>query len=188
MRARLNLESFDAAEDDLPAGPPPSYEDGYATGLEAGRAESRSAQAALTAEISETLSDMAFTHAEARRSVLAELRPLFVALIEEVLPAAGAASLGPKLIEALMARAEADSTAPLILLVSGADIAGLTPLLAGRADLPVTFEADPTLGPGQALLGAAGCQSLIDLSEVVTDLQQALAALCADEEGLLAHG
>lgn len=185
------LERFDArdplAQGEEPA-PPPAWQEGFEAGLAQARAEAEAYEATLSAALAQTLADLSFGPAEARLLLLAQLRPLFDALLRGLLPALAQRSLVPRLIEMLMEGAERDLTIPQRMFVPTGQRA---PLLAAAADLSFeTFEIveDPTLRPGEARLSAAGGETQLDLDRLVEEAGAALSALLDATDRSASHG
>ncbi|EAR50720.1 putative flagellar biosynthesis/type III secretory pathway protein [Oceanicola granulosus HTCC2516] len=178
----LTLESFDTGTPPPPdAAPAPlAYEDGFATGREAGLAQARAERTQLDNAVVQRLTELAFTHAEARQQVLESLRPLFVSIAGLLLPGLARASLGAFVVEALMEAAEGDSRTPIALLVAPDSLEALGEIVAAQPGLAVQIEANPALGPGEVLLRTPERETVLDLDRLVADIAAALDALVHD--------
>lgn len=175
------LESFDVTgplpgPQDAPQ-PGPDWLDGHAQGVVDGRAQASAAQGAVSAEIAQTLSDMAFGYTEARAHLLSSLRPLFAALIAQVLPGVAQAAQASQLISLLNAAAETDSAMPLELTVNPGRADGLAALLPFAVGLPIMLVSDPSIGPDQAILRSATGETALDIGAVIAGASAALAAI-----------
>lgn len=187
----LLLEAFDAPPPPTePAGPSPDWLDGHALGLAEGLARGQAAaeaQAAhLSRDLARSLEDMAFGYAEAREQVLVSLRPLFGLLMNRLLPAAAAASLGPRIAELLLEAARADSAAPLVVEVHPDRLSAVRACLPPSC--PATLRPDPSLGSGGARITTPARESDLDLDACLASLRGALSALLDSTEGPVRHG
>jgi hypothetical protein len=178
----LWLENFEDAPTAAsePAGPTAEWLAGHAAGREEGAAEARAAieaeEAALSRALAQSLEDAAWSYAEARAAVLRSLEPLLEATLARLLPAAAGQALLPRLLERLMAAAEADSRAPLAIHVAPSRAEALRRLLPS-AGAHATVAADPTLGPDAARLVLGARESALDLDACLLALQEGLGAL-----------
>lgn len=191
------LESFDDGADaagPAPPDPPPpeepvlGYEDGFRTGREAGRAEILEQTARIEADLARRFAEIAFTHAEARASLLDSLRPLFQAVTGTLLPEMARASLGPYVVEALMEAAEADTRAPVALLVSPEVHDTVRGIAERQAGNPVVVDANTGLGPGEVLIRGADRETILDLDQLVSDLRTSLEAVFIEDDRSARHG
>ena len=189
--ARLPLlESFDAREGPIHEArellPSSDWIDGHAQGLADGQAEAAAAQTALSAEIVQTLADLAFGYAEARTHILQGLKPLFAAMINRILPGLAEAAFATQLIRMLQDVAERDSALPAELSVNPARIDGLTALLPFAVGAPVVLVADPAIGIDQAVLRSGRAETALDVGAIIAGMQAALGAIFETaEEGKL---
>lgn len=178
----LRLECFEdrPAPAPEPAGPSPDWLEGHAAGREEGAAEARAALeaegVALSHALAQSLEDAAWGYAEARGAVLGSLGPLLEAALTRLLPEAAAHSLLPRLLERLLAAAEADSRAPLAIFVAPSRVAALRDALPPAGAHAVVM-ADPSLGPHAARLSLGGRESALDLDACLLALREGLGAL-----------
>lgn len=186
----LLLEAFDASAPVEPSGPSPDWLDGHAAGLAEGlalgRADAEAETAHLSRELSRGLQDMAFAYAEAREQVLVSLRPLFGLLMDRLLPATAAASLGPRVAELLLDAARADSMAPLVVEVHPDRLPAVQACLP--PSWPATLRPDLSLGLEGARITTPARESDLDLDACLATLRAALSAFLDSTEGLIRHG
>lgn len=185
------LESFDAASFEPEA--PVSLSDDWLSGHAAGRAEAgaegEADAAKAAAALTQMLSDMAFTFAEARAQVLASLQPLIGKIADGLLPGMAEAARVPVLLDLVMAAAEADSRTAMILTVSPALHDSLAPLLPLGAGPPIELRADASLPEGRAQLAAeTGQGTVLDFDAYLAELRAVLAALTNEPEMRLTNG
>jgi hypothetical protein len=186
------LESFDVAgplfgPDAAPV-PSADWRDGHAQGVIDGRATAAAEQSALSAEIAQTLSDMAFGYAEARAHLLTALGPLFAALINHILPGTAEVAQAGQIIALLNAAAEQDSAAPLELTVHPGRTADLSALLPYAVGLPIMLVADPAIGPDQAILRSGRGETVLDIGAVISGAKAALAAIFETADQGVSYG
>ncbi|QQA42967.1 hypothetical protein [Pelagovum pacificum] len=178
MAQALRLECFDrhTAEPapEPPASPALGYEDGFATGREAGLAEAQEEQARLTEDVALKFSELAFTLEEARSGVLASLEPMLRGLVDTLVPELARASLSPWVVEAIMDAARADSRAPIALLVSEEAHAALSAIAEQQKGLRISVDATATLGGGEVLIRTPERETMLDLDRLVTEIGEAL--------------
>ncbi|SLN76548.1 FliH/SctL family protein [Roseisalinus antarcticus] len=188
------LESFDVREQSTPVEaveipePELGYEDGFRTGLEAGRAEAMAEQAQLSAEIAQSFTELTFTHSEARTELLQALRPLFTAVTEILLPKAAQASLAPYIAETLVEAAEADTKSSISLLVAPGSVEAVREIAERQAGSAVVVQSDEDLGHGEVLIRGAKRETMLDLDRLVSELGQALAGLFVEDTRRARHG
>ncbi len=177
----LDLECFAGAPRDNEA-PAPTFEDGFATGFEAGLAEARSESAALSTEIVASLHRISASEEAAEARVIAALRPLFQSIADAVLPELLVDVIGITLADELVRRAESALSAVRVLRVCEQDLAGIRDAVA-LTGLELPIESDPRLARGQAVLGAEDTETMFDLAEVADAIRMALAALTSPDTG-----
>jgi flagellar assembly protein FliH len=189
----LLLEAFDAPPPTEPEpldGPSADWLDGFAAGqaegMAQGRAEAEAQASHLSQELAKTLQDMAFGYAEARGQVLASLRPLFELLIDRMLPALAAETLGPWIAEALLDAARADSASPLVIELHPDRIESVQACLP--PGMPASLQGNATLGLNAARLTRPLRESDLDLDACLATLREALSSLLDDTAGIARHG
>lgn len=188
MTRPFEFESFDeVAAEDLPAGPCPDYLEGFAAGQAAAAEGDAASLARLTEEALQVLTDIAFTYAEARGSILAALGPLLHALMDQLLPAMTRDSLGPQVVDALLALAEQGVDLPIELRVAPDRVTAFETLVERQAGLAIRVAGDPALGPLQAEWRAPAAASILDLGELAEAIHAGLDALLDSTERTLKH-
>lgn len=198
MGLALALEDFDDAIDvdgrgHAMAARSADWLDGHAAGRAEAEAVAAAEQATLSAALVQRLEDMSFGYAEARATILADLRPLFETLSSTLLPALGDSLLAAHLAQALLDAAAADLSGPVSLRVSVAEVVAVSDLLSGVAAVPFTCRADPALPVGSAIVsGANGAgqprESNIDIINLTDGLRKILSAFAAEHSQETAHG
>ncbi len=169
MRRPVDLTSFDPAPA-VPAGPSADYLAGYADAM----AECEQREAARTAhaltELAAHFSALAFTHSDARRTVLASLTPFFDALCQQLLPGTRGTSLRLYLAEALDQAAAQDLPAHIKIDLAPEDHALMT---AHAAQLPsyCSLQLRTELPPGMVLIGTKAGETCLDVQAIHTCLQ-----------------
>lgn len=181
------LEAFDAPPPEA-ARPRPTYADGIAEGREAARAELAQAQGRLRSDVAEAIAAITFTHAEARASLLAALRPLMETVMDRIVPDAARDALPAHVAAAVQQAAAADSAAPLVLRAPPASVPALSDLARRQAGCPLRVEADDSLEAGCVLLEAAAGATLLDADALAEEIRAALSALITPDERLSRHG
>ena len=178
--AELALESFDVQQASVPA---QTFEDGFEAGYALAKSEAEAEQSDQTAQMVASLAELSRQRSSAEEQVLASLSPLFDAIVERLLPAMALEAIGHQIVEVLQERAAGVSGLAGVLRLSPSDHLFVSAAITD-AGLPVTMMADPSLGPGQAVLGdATGLEDFLDLTEVVTAIRVALEALSSTPSG-----
>lgn len=164
------LESFDDVEFETALHPE------YERGLKAGRAAAEQDQVAQqnqqVDEVAQTLSDIQFTYAEARATVLAQLDHLFDAILTKFLPALEQATLVSEL-QTLLGEAAKQATPEKPVLTAHPNTAEGLGSLLGRSGYETTpIQTDPTLPPDCICVTATGGHTMIDLSSAVETVRE----------------
>jgi len=182
------LESFDSPDNAMEsAGPSPDWATGHLVGLAEGRALALSEQGRLSSDIVQSLADMSFGYAEARRHLLLSLRPLFMVLMDKFLPALVSDGLATQIVDLLQRTATEDLLTPIELHVHPDHVAGLQDLIR-QAAMPITLRGDPRLGLGQAQMSSTDGETLLDLDELLGATRGALSAIFFTPEQRVHHG
>ncbi|OOY09168.1 hypothetical protein BMI89_09480 [Thioclava sp. F36-7] len=184
MGQRLKLESFEpnSAEAGEIALPPAELEEAklaaFETGYQAGWDDAVAAQnaetARLHADLGRNLKALGFTYHEARQHMLDALQPLLVEICGKLLPELSRASLGPVVAEQLMPIAEDLCATPITVVGNPIALPQVQEALAPRADLPLVFAAEPSLGEGQVYLRFADTETRVDLDAVTAAISRAV--------------
>lgn len=174
------LECFDQVglpSDAVPQGPGADWLQGHATGWAEAEAAALARQDTLSDALSQSLADLIFSHAQARRHVLGGLQPLFETLIAQVLPALAQTSFAPQLLMSLSAAAERDSGGTVVICLHPAQIAAVEACLAIQPKDQVSLRADPSLSPGQARIATPQGETALDTERVLLAATEVLATL-----------
>ena len=153
-----------------------SFDAGYQAGWDdAAKAQiSGSDRAAI--DVAQNLQDMSFTHHEAYLKLSAAMKPLFVQIVEKLLPQAARQLVGMHIVDQLTKLMDAHAQNAVEIAVSPESAKELQELLEGTARVPFTLRAEPTLSSGQAYLRATNQESEIDLDAVLTGISEAVEA------------
>jgi flagellar assembly protein FliH len=177
MTRPLRFEPFDGMPaPPVHAGPSADWLAGHAQGLAEAAASVEHRRAVAEEAALAALSDIAFTHAEARAALLSALVPFFRTLADRLLPEVAAAAFPLHLVEALSQAAAADASAVPDLQVSPADAALVAPLLAAANLTSVRLLPDPALAAGQARLVHGDGATALDAPALVAALGEVIAA------------
>ncbi len=183
MARLLQLETFDLqdggrsaylAEGQLADLKLQSYEQGYQAGWDDALGAQAEDIARLRTELGHNLTEMALSYRDARRHVLASLEPLLAEMVAKVLPMIAHQSLGHVILDEIRPFADALSGAPLLVRTAPVNRDLVERLLQAEAGLPVTVEAEPTLGDGQAYLKIAGTEVSVDLDGLIGAIAEAV--------------
>ncbi|ARO15424.1 flagellar biosynthesis/type III secretory pathway protein [Ketogulonicigenium robustum] len=178
----IAFEAFDS-EPESNTGPSPEYLAGYDAAM-AEIEQSQTAARLRALDVTATaLADHSFTHAEARRSVLAALSPLFQTIAQRLLPGLRAETLRLYLIDALETAAENTTTRGIAVQLAPEDYETLR---AFAPQLPGHFTLAPAAAVpmGTIMLATGDGESCLDIETLLLQLQDLLtmtANLASDE-------
>ncbi len=158
------------------------FKAGYAAGIEAAGQEHAAQQLRKVEEALQVLSDMAFTYAEARSSILSALGPLFRAMIDKLVPAMARDSLAPQVVDALLALATQGADHPIELRIHPSHLPVIDDLVRASPSLNLRVVGDESLGPLIAEWRTPAAASLLDLAELSEAIRTGLAALIDSPE------
>jgi flagellar assembly protein FliH len=161
------------------AGVQEAWDAGYRAGWDDAVRAAAEDEARLRADFAGNLRDLGFTYQEARAQVLASLEPLLREVTEQLLPDLAREGLAPRIIDALMARADTAAAAPVEIVIAPAARPALDRLMVPTPGLPVAVREEPTFDVGQAVLRIGQTETHVDLTAVVTAARDGIAALYA---------
>lgn len=182
--SRLHLESFETGagaaehvvktlaeleEDRLAA-----FEQGYAAGWDDSNATREAEEAKIRLAIGQSLQEMSFTYHEARHHLLESIRPLVVAMVEKVVPAAARASLPEIVADQICAVGPPMTDSALVVTTNPGNVPTVQKLLSEQITPPFVVSADASLGAGQAFIRFSKAETRIDLDEVVARIASAI--------------
>lgn len=180
------LESFDNGADTAPA-PDLGYDTGYAAGRAEALAEAAAAQDALQAEVVQTIADLGFTFAEAKRDITLALGPLFDQVIDTLLPHCVRVGFGGEIASLITARLQEALGGGLSLTVHPDQETALTSAFAGVSVRP-QIATDASLKPHEAWVGFATSTTHLDLDTLCDDIGSILSAIHLTPERTQSHG
>lgn len=198
MGSALRLEVFETAE--LPDQPTlllpedieelrlTAYERGYVAGYEDAETQARTAAEQERGRILGALEAVDFGYNEARANVLRALEPLIRAMIVQLLPAAARTTILPMVIETLMPLAEGRTGQPLVLRVPVGARGAYEMAFDGVVLPPLELREDPSLTEGQAEIGCEQGECAIDLSGLISQIEQVVAAQYFNTDQEAGHG
>jgi len=172
------LESFDTTPDPArAAGPSEDWLAGHAAGLVEAKAAFAARQDVLSDDLAQSLADLVFSRAAARTHVLSGLRPLFQALVTQVLPALSRTGFAPHVLELLAEAAARDTSRPIQVALHPDQCAALAPLLQQMPADGVTLVSDPALGLHQARIATGAGETALDGDQLLNSATTALSAI-----------
>lgn len=149
-----------------------TFQAGYDQGFEAAQASLETKAAEHRLELSRKLQDVAFSHLEARRSILTSLRPLVAALVGKVLPTVAKQALAEIIANQIHVIATDGLKGDICIHASEADVGALAELGRELRQSSVSFTviADPDCAEGEVWIRAPECEKQINLGLVTTRL------------------
>lgn len=183
----LRLEDFSEAADPVSVVLPPeeeredelrqtAYEEGYSAGWEDATTACSDARAEREAEAARALQGLIQTREAAQLAVLLSLEPLLKQMVAILLPEMAQAALAPRVVQSVMALAEATVQGPMIVKAAP-DVADpverLLPLIA--RELNVRVETDAALPEGCIRISAGQRESQIDHSAALAAIARGVA-------------
>ncbi|MBM9596138.1 FliH/SctL family protein [Roseitranquillus sediminis] len=201
MGQLFTLEDFSVAPSEKAPAPEPAlseaeldairhaaYENGFRDGAADALASVEADETRLRADIAAAVQSLGFTYQEAVAHVMGGVAPVLRALVEQVLPAMLAETVGHAILEELLPLAEQAADIPVRVLVSKADANCLRHVLGENSPLPLAIVEDASLTAGQAHLRLAGTERQIDVAAVLQRISTALSAVTELNERTLANG
>ncbi len=171
------LEPFDAISIQQEASTPLHEQPAYQSGFEDGVAQAETIQASLTAEVVEKVSDMAFTYAEARQELVAQIKVFFDALSHQVLPGLSNEIERAHISEVLHAAADSSLKGPVIIRVPPQSAKALNEAVPDALGMPLQFVEDAKLEGPERLVQVGELETLVDISELTKSLSEIFLAL-----------
>ena len=168
----MNLMSEDALEDLRLE----SFEKGYSAGWEDALAAQEKDHMRFAGLLADSLQDMSFTYQEALTELMGSVQPVFRSLVDVVLPAVMAQTLGEHIVEQLCEMVRAQTSGPASLVVPAGVGASLSPLLTRDLPMPVEITEDPQLDAGRAFLRLGKSEREIDANALLESIRESLDA------------
>ncbi|MCG3269093.1 hypothetical protein [Yoonia sp. I 8.24] len=185
MPQQLALESFEQHSDDA-AAPSAEFEAGYEEGYAAAIATAKGNQNALGDAFVQAISDVEFSHAEARAHILKSLTPLFTTVIEKLLPQLSYDSFGLLIVQAIYEAAQHD-TAKLPVLQIHPNQRQAVETVAHEHGLEITITEDPTLASHAAWIGQARGETYLNVDSLLTETSATLSAIFEANKRMNSH-
>lgn len=151
-----------------------AYDQGYKTGWDDGVEATQTDEGKAHEDLKTALQEMGFTYQEARQHVMKSLRPLLLAMSEQVLPLMVQASFAQKIVDQVEELAK-EIEPPFTIRCSPANSGTLIALLENYPALPMKVEPEETLLDGQATLFLDEGQTQIDLTQTLEAIATAIA-------------
>jgi flagellar biosynthesis/type III secretory pathway protein FliH len=151
-----------------------AYDAGYAAGWEDATAATKDDQGRITAELANSLQQLAFTFQEARTHVLTSIQPVVTQLSIQLLPQLAQEILAPVVLETVMPLIDDLADTPIRVTLNPRARPSVERLLSQAAGLPLEIVEEPTLGEGQVYLRLAEGETRIDLDTAVQDIIRAV--------------
>jgi flagellar assembly protein FliH len=174
----LTLETFD---DDESAAQTQNnsydYQLGYAAGEAAAIAARAAEQGSLRNEVVQSIADINFGFDEAHHHILAQLGPLFNAMLTQILPATLSSGLVAALQDIAIAAAQQDADHPIVLRLPPDQLEAVQAALTDAAHPHMTFVADPTLNTHAAIAQTASTETALDLDTALSEISGVFDAL-----------
>lgn len=186
MPQLLALESFDDAVAQEPSQNQhyqSGYDDGHAAGLQAAHEEI----AALSEQFVQTLNDVDFTYAEARKQVFDSLIPLMTEVVEKVLPHCVTNGFSNQIVDLLIQTAAKQTGTAITLQVHPSQHAAVAEASQNIA-AEVIVQSDPTLSEYAARIKNGDAEQILDMDTVLTAISEILGAVHHSEDRTNTHG
>lgn len=151
-----------------------SFEAGYRAGWDDAVAAQTDQETELRAEIARNLQGLAFTYHDARSHVLRALGPLVADLAARLLPAIAQAALPQLVAEALAPYAEIAAETPVQVMLHPSVRQRVEALLGTTPGLPLTYQEDEALSPGQIWLALGETETRVDIDAALATIRTAL--------------
>jgi hypothetical protein len=185
MVRQLALESFEQHNNDV-ATPSVEFEAGYQEGFAFAMATAKGDQSALSNAFVQAISNVEFSHAEARAQILDSLTPLFNTVIEKLLPRLSYESFGLLVIQTIYEAAQHD-TVKLPALHLHPSQRQAVEAAAYENELEITIDEDPTLTPYAVWIGQAQGETYLDVDSLLTETSATLSAISKANQRMNSH-
>ncbi len=153
-----------------------AFEDGYKAGWDDATKAHTSEQDRAVLAISQRLEDLSFTHAEAITKMTSAMQPLLTKITLSLLPEVAKNALGAHVAEQMDELLKAEAQNSIEIAVAPETLEPLQRQLEGRANLSLSFSAEPMLTSGQVYLRARRAEREINLDAVQGGIKTALDA------------
>ncbi len=175
MPQQLALESFEQHQDEATA-PSAEFEAGYEEGYAAAVATAKGNQDALGDAFVQAISDVEFSHAEARAHILESLSPLFNTVITKLLPQLSYDSFGLLIVQAIYEAAQHDTTKLPVLQIHPSQRQAVESA-AREHGLEITINEDSTLSSHAAWIGQDRGETYLDVDSLLKETSETLRAI-----------
>ncbi len=150
-----------------------AFERGRQAGDRDARAVLHKREIALAEDLVQQLHEMTFTHVEARRAILHDLRELVLTFVDVVLPAVADVGLGDLLVSELAAISDQAIPDRITLRCAPSDRDAIARLIGSRTDIPArpAIQCDPELSEGEIVIQSSGRETEINQAGALAALR-----------------
>lgn len=166
------VENDEGNEDDMLE----SFEQGYKAGWDDAISAKSEEHASMSAELARKLEDLSFTYHEAREAIVADMAPTIEKAIMTVLPELARQAIGALAVEQLNQIVRESSETPVVLSAAPDAYQPVIDVMPETPKFPVEVVRDETLEEGQIRFEFAERERLLDMSEVLDTVAEALKA------------
>ncbi|MBO9399543.1 hypothetical protein [Shimia sp. R9_3] len=153
-----------------------SFEQGYKAGWDDAINAKSEEHANMSAELERKLQDLSFTYHEAREAIVADMAPTIEKAIMTVLPELARQAIGALAVEQLNEIVRECSETPVVLSAAPDAFQPVIDVMPETPQFPVEVVRDESLGEGQIRFEFAERERLLDMSEVLDTVAEALKA------------
>ncbi|MBO9395430.1 hypothetical protein J7400_01975 [Shimia sp. R9_2] len=153
-----------------------SFEQGYKAGWDDAINAKSEEHANMSAELERKLQDLSFTYHEAREAIVADMAPTIEKAIMTVLPELARQAIGALAVEQLNEIVRESSETPVVLSAAPDAFQPVIDVMPETPQFPVEVVRDESLGEGQIRFEFAERERLLDMSEVLDTVAEALKA------------
>lgn len=176
------------SEADLETARLESFEAGYKAGWDDAISAQSDDKTRISSAFGQHLQDLSFTYHEAYAQVVNAMNPLLEQLATVLLPDMARKSLGPHIVEQLQSMAAEIGSLDVVIAVAPNSVDAVAPILEQDFGFPVRLIEDDTLADEQADIRFGRTERQIDLGELLTQTQEAVAAFVHDTKRKAANG
>lgn len=173
-----------AAEGQLEGGNLDAFEQGYRSGWDDCIANEQEERRRIGAGLEAAIKAIATDSEEIRQDLLLTLSPLLEQIATQLLPAAAAEAVAPRVVEELLRIAEGRATKRVELLAAPDTCPIIESLADGVEGLEIDIIPEPAMAAEQVSLRFTGQRRDIDLSDAVARMADALRTTAAEMAGL----
>jgi flagellar assembly protein FliH len=154
-----------------------AFEQGYQAGWEDSAKAHAEEGLRMSEELAAAFQGWSFTFSDAQTQLLSSLKPLFQQISETLLPALAQTGAPNLLSEQLLTLSRQNMGETIQLHVSPNEFPAIERHLQNAESFSVELTSDPSIKPGEFQISVGAEEHFIDINQVISSVQDALAAM-----------